>query len=341
MEGQENIAYLRTTGGGSNGLQYRLPYLPSTIRGLPPSTLGNPMDALAFALLSLLAFGPLPADAAAPRRWGFFGHEMGARAAAAGLPADMPAFFREAGEQLAYLNGEPDRWRNRAAPAMDQAFSYDHYLWLENVPGSALNAADRFSFMDSLSASGPGHGLRDVGVLPYRMLEMYQRLVTGWRLWRAEQDPGRRAWIEARIVNDGGILGHYVMDASNPHHASRHHNRWHPDDPNPQGYTTDPAFHGGFERFFVEAHVRQEDVSSRLTGAPRSVAGNAWGAILGEIRDSHDHVEQLFRLHRDIGFDPAGPLRPETRDFAADRLAVGADALRSLWWSAWLESATP
>ena len=131
------------------------------------------------------------------------------------------------------------------------------------------------------------------------------------------------------------------MDASNPHHASKHHNRWHPDDANPQRYTTDPAFHSGFERDFVEAHVRLEDVSSRMSRPARSVVGDVWSAILEELRDSNAHVEELFRLERDVGFDPAGPLRPETRNFAAQRLAVGARALRDLWWSAWLESANP
>ncbi|HSL68895.1 MAG TPA: hypothetical protein VK864_01570 [Longimicrobiales bacterium] len=275
------------------------------------------------------------------RSWGFAGHELGARAAAAKLPAAVPAFFRSAGDQLAYLNGEPDRWRNHAVQAMDRAWNYDHYLWLENVPDGALDAGDRFTFMNALRAAGPAHDLPNVGLLPYRMLELYQRLTTEWRLWRAEQQPARKQWIEARIIHDAGILGHYVMDASNPHHASKHHNRWHPDDPNPQGYTTDPAFHSGFERFFVEAHIRPDDVNRRVTGAPRSVAGNAWRAILDEIQDSHSQVERLFRLQRDIGFSRTGPARAETRDFAAERIAVGARTLRDLWWSAWLESAAP
>jgi hypothetical protein len=136
-----------------------------------------------------------------------------------------------------------------------------------------------------------------------------------------------------------GIMGHYVMDASNPHHASKHHNRWHPDDPNPRGYTTDPAFHSGFERDFVQAHIRQQDVDSRVPGTARSVAGNAWVAILGEVRDSHGQIEALFTLQRDLGFSSTGSPRPETRDFAAERLAAGARTLRDLWWSAWLESA--
>ena len=275
----------------------------------------------------------------APRRWGFLGHEMGATAAARALPADVPAFFREAEGRLAYLNGEPDRWRNRAAPAMDQAFSPDHYLWMENVPDGALEAPDRWAFVAALYAAGVEGGQRDVGLLPYRVMELYERLVTEWRLWRSETDTERRGWIQARILDDAGILGHYVMDASNPHHASRHHNRWHPDDPNPEGYTTDPAFHGGFERDFVEAHVTFADVAPRVDAPARSVMGRARDAILEELRGSHDQVETLFRLHRDVGFTADGPTRPEVRDFAAERIAVGAETLRDLWWSAWLESA--
>jgi hypothetical protein len=51
-------------------------------------------------------------------------------------------------------------------------------------------------------------------------------------------------------------------------------------------------------------------------------------------------VDTLYRLEKEVGFDPAGPLRAETRDFTAERLAAGAAMLRTLWWSAWLESAT-
>ena len=219
--------------------------------------------------------------------WGFAGHELVRGPLPPGYRPRCPAFFRNSSEQLAYLNGEPDRWRVRALTAMDQAFNYDHYLWLENVPAGALSSVDRFAFTEVLRAAGPGHDLANVGLLPYRMLELYQQLATEWRLWRTEKDSVRRKWIEARVVDVAGILGHYAMDAANPHHASKHHNRWHPDDPNPQRYTTDPAFHSGFERDFVQAHIGQQDVSSRVTGAARSVAGNAWAAIMAEIRDSH------------------------------------------------------
>ena len=262
---------------------------------------------------------------------------MAARAAVEGIPRDMPHFFRAAGDALVYLNPEPDRWRSRALREMDQALSYDHYIDLENVPGPALDASDRYAFMRELRRAGMERPERDAGFLPFRIVELYQRLVTEWRLWR-EADPRTRPLIEARIVNDAGVMGHYVTDAAQPHHTTIHYNGWNEQAPNPEGFTYDRSFHGRFESAFVDAHVRQDDVIRRVRGEPASVAGAARRAVMDYIQSSHDLVTTLYRLDRDHGFDPGGRAAPETVDFAAERLAAGADMLRTLWWSAWIES---
>lgn len=297
---------------------------------------------LSAALLAahVLAVSPGPGHAATPpRRWGADGHEMAARAAVSTLPSQLPAFFRDAGDQLVYLDPEPDRWRSRELNEMDKAWSYDHYIDLENVPAGALDAPDRYAFIRALHRAGIERPEVDAGFLPFRIVELYQRLVTEWRLWRDESDPARKAWIEQRIVNDAGILGHYVTDAANPHHTTIHYNGWNKDAPNPNGYTTSNDFHWRFESLFVQAHVHQGDVDQRVTGAVRSVAGDARAAVMAHIRGSHAQVETLYKLEKDFGFDPDKAARPETRDFAAERLAAGAEMLRTLWWSAWLESA--
>jgi hypothetical protein len=275
-----------------------------------------------------------------PRRWGSDGHEMAARAAASTLPAELPAFFRQAGDQLVYLGPEPDRWRNRNLKEMDGAWSYDHYIDLENVPAAALDAPNRFAFITALHEAGIEHPESDAGFLPYRILEVYERLVTEWRMWRAETDATTKGWIEERIVNDAGILGHYVTDASNPHHTTIHFNGWNKDTPNPNGYTTSSDIHSRFESGFVRAHVSQDDVDERVPADVRSVAGNARAAVMAEIRDSNAQVETLYRLEKEYGFTTADDAAPETVDFVAGRLAVGADMLRTLWWSAWQESAS-
>lgn len=263
---------------------------------------------------------------------------MAARAAVRALPGGIPDFFLQARDQLVYLDPEPDRWRSRELQTMDQAFGYDHYIDLENVPGGALDAVDRWTFVRRLYEAGIERPERDVGFLPYRILELYQRLTTEWRLWRAEPDPRRREWIEARIVNDAGILGHYVTDAANPHHTTIHFNGWSEAVPNPNGYTTDREFHYRFESAFVEAHVRQQDVDRRVTRA--SVAADPRAAVMAHIRASHDEVRTLYELEQRYGFDPDAGARTQTRDFAAERLAAGASMLGTLWWSAWQESAS-
>lgn len=289
--------------------------------------------------LALLAVTPGGTGAPPPVRWGEVGHVMAGRAAAQALPNEVPAFFRAGSEQLAYLNPEPDRWRERNLREMDQAWSYDHYVDLENLPPGALEAPDRWVYLRALYDAGLERPERDGGFVHLRIVEMYQRLVTEWRLWRAETDPQRRRWIEERIVNDAGVLGHYVTDASNPHHTTIHFNGWAESAPNPHGYTTGRDFHARFESQFVRAHVRYEDVASRVPAAPRSVAGSARAAIVAHVVATHAQVETLYRLDKEIGFDPSAPARPETLAFAADRLGAGAVMLRDLWWSAWLESA--
>lgn len=265
---------------------------------------------------------------------------MAAHAAGVILPRQMPEFFREATDQLAYLNPEPDRWRSRSASEMDRAWTHDHYLNLERVPEPALGEPDRFAYLDALRAAGLATPERDGGLLLFRIVELYQRLVAEWALWRAERDTVRRGWIEQRIINDAGILGHYVTDASQPQHTTIHFNGWDRGSSNPEGYTTDRDFHARFETAFVNAHLTQGDVSRLVTTPPRSVAGMARPTVLEHIRAAHARVEELHRLDRDFGFRPDRPARRETRDFAAERLADGARMLADLWWSAWLESAS-
>jgi hypothetical protein len=62
-----------------------------------------------------------------------------------------PMFFRAADDQLAYLNGEPDRWRDAREQALGtwlNATSKEHYVFLDLVPPEALPAPDRYAYLD-------------------------------------------------------------------------------------------------------------------------------------------------------------------------------------------------
>lgn len=269
--------------------------------------------------------------------WGEHGHIIVGQAAANALPADMPEFFRKAGPQLAYLNPEPDRWRNsieRAKdPAMDGAHSTEHYVDFEKVPGNALAAPTRLAYLDSLHAAGiKGSG---PGLLSFTALEVWQRLRVGFRDWRGAPNDQVRLWIEDRIINDAGILGHYVADGSNPHHTTQHHDRWIGE--NPRGFTTERGFHSRFESQFVQARINLADVTPRVA-RDAVVRTDARREINQYLRHSFSLVERLYELDKQDPFN-ARNMSPEHKAFAAERLAAAATMLRDLWYTAWVTSA--
>ncbi len=288
------------------------------------------------ALGAAALWGLAPAKPA-PVRWGADGHRMATRAAHAILPADMPAFFREAGDQLEYLSPEPDRWRSGTLREMDEAWKYDHYIDLENVPPGALQASDRFEFIEALYEAGIDRPQQTVGFLPFRILEMHQRLATGFAHWRLAPAGSDRNWIEARILNDAGILSHYAVDAAQPHHTTIHFNGWARGAPNPKGFTTDRDFHNRFESGFVRAHLTYEDLPPRMPSSPATLS-DVRGAIWEHVRSSNATVERLYALEKAHGFDAKAPPHPDVREFAIQRLVAGAEMLAAIWWTAWLES---
>jgi hypothetical protein len=297
------------------------------------------------ALLSALALGvtatlsvPAPLNA-----WGDYGHRLVGLVAATTLPADMPAFFTAAAPRLAYLNPEPDRWKDRAErqlePALEGGTSPDHFINSDLVTpaqlAGALAARDRWGFADSLRAAGVSPQV--MGLLPFTILEYSSKLRGDFRLWRIAPDSTVRAWIEQRIIDDAGILGHFVADGSNPHHTTKHYNGWTGD--NPKGYTTDNRFHGRFESQYVQAHIRESDVRAALTAAPQ-VFPRTRDAVLAYLERTHQLVDTLYALEQGATFRPE-TTTPEQKAFAAARLAAAAAMLRDVWYTAWITSGRP
>ena len=272
--------------------------------------------------------------------WGDAGHRITGEAAARALPPSAPAFLRNAARQLAYLNPEPDRWRDRTEstidPALDRATAPEHFIDMELVPpaalAGALRARDRFAFLDTIAAAGAKGSV--MGLLPFKMLEMSEQLRIDFRNWRAAPD-SLKPWIEQRIIDDAGILGHYVADGSNPLHTTVHYNGW--TGANPNGYATDTRTHARFESNYVSANIKLADVTSRMDTVAR-VFPDMRAAIIDYLRESNAHVEELYRLDKAHTFD-ATTTAPEDKAFVVDRLAAGARMLRDLWWTAWVTSA--
>jgi hypothetical protein len=290
---------------------------------------------LSAAVVSALLLVPanLPA-------WGDAGHRLSGLAALEKMPAETPAFFRRASQQLSYLNPEPDRWKDRAERTLDPALyggtSPEHYVDMDLVPPAVLRAAlaapDRWAYADTLRKAGVSPST--MGLLPFEILELAQRLRGDFRLWRIAPDSTVRSWIEQRIIDDAGLLGHYVTDGSNPHHTTKHHNGWVGE--NPKGYPTDNRFHSRFESQYVQAHIKLPDIVGAMQGQPR-VFPNLRLAVLAYLETSFAQLDTLYAI------DKATPFHPETTNarqkaFASARLAAGAEMLRDIWWTAWVTS---
>src|SRR6185436_4507217 len=175
---------------------------------------------LAGAVFVSLSLAP-PANA-----WGEEGHRFINRVAAEHLPEDMPPFFRNAGVRLSFLGPEPDRWRDSKElfKALTEVNGPDHFIDIDKPENFAELPNDRYAYADWLRTKGKDP--KDVGYLPYSILEGYQKVQVLFRLWRDRQHEAEREQIEQNIIYYAGVVGHYVADGSQPLHTSIHYNGW-------------------------------------------------------------------------------------------------------------------
>jgi hypothetical protein len=307
---------------------------------------------VASTLISLIATQPTWA-------WGRDGHMMINRLAAANLPADVPAFMRNANalNVMEWMGPEPDRWKQRdAEPELVATQSPDHFLDYEwAIYGAKACTAGtpdcvagyvfprkRYDYIRALAAALPQHPeiktTESVGFQPWQVEEVWERLKSDLREYRrvvaANQDTGP---VQLAVLFDAGWLGHYVGDGSQPLHITIQYNGW--TGPNPNGYTTAHKIHAQFESVFVSANVKAADVNPLVAAAKPTVIDNEWTQYLEYIHHSNSLVEKVYQLEKTGAFTDAGT--PEGKAFTDERLAAGAIELRDLIYSAWVHSADP
>jgi hypothetical protein len=147
--------------------------------------------------------------------------------------------------------------------------------------------------------------------------------------------------VKTYLANDVafymGWLGHYAADAAMPLHDSIHHDGWSGD--NPKGYTRDPKIHGRFESQYVDLIGATEgDLLKYVLKTPRYLE-DPWEAILKHSLDARNFVEDVYRLDQRHAFEKTDD--QEARELVSKRLAAGAEFLRDLTYTAWIDSAKP
>lgn len=293
------------------------------------------MSALRIRAVRIILTVVMLANSAWP--WGNEGHMAINRIAAEKLPSDVPAFLRSAADQLAYLGPEPDRWREKSELALKLSQEPDHFIDLELVEGMTL-PPDRYSYYRALEAKRkqtPGLLPEKVGLQPYITMEVFGRLVVAFREYRhAVRDHASPEFAERDAIFYAGWLGHYVADGSNPLHTTIQYNGWM--GANPNGYTTENTIHWKMEGQFVAANAKQLSFANLVSDTPQKL-DDPFNDYLAYLRASNALVEKCYQLEKQGGFEGEGT--PASREFIEQRLAAGAQMLRNLWYTAWLDSA--
>jgi hypothetical protein len=292
----------------------------------------------ALALLPLISAQPALA-------WGTDGHMMINRLAGQSLPADIPAFLRTpaAIDALEYYGPEPDRWRSTAEPELNAAQAPEHFIDLEWADLAGPLPRNRYDYIRALAAAQSKHPdipltPEKVGLQPYVTTEVYERLQSAFRDYRAlvaakkDTKPS-----ECEITFLAGWLGHYVADGSMPLHTSIQYNGW--VGPNPNGYTTEHHIHSQFESQFVHENVKISDVAPLVAAAKPAVLGDVLNDYVAYLRHSNTLVEQTYQLEKAGAFTGAGT--PTGKAFVDRQLAAGAVELRDMIYTAWIKSAEP
>jgi hypothetical protein len=267
--------------------------------------------------------------------WGEEGHRYINRVAAEHLPQDMPEFFRNASVRLSFLGPEPDRWRDgrELFKALTEVNGPDHFIDIDKPENFEELPNDRYLYADWLRAKGKDP--KDIGFLPYSILEGYQKVQVLFRMWRDPQHQSEREQIEQNIIYYAGVLGHYVADGSQPLHTTIHFNGWSTSS-NPQLYTREPL-HGRFESEYVKAQIKPEDFSGLVKTATR--LQDPFADIAKYLLQSFNRTADVYRMDKPARWD-ANNRNPESKKFVAERLAAGSQMLANLWYTAWLGSAS-
>jgi hypothetical protein len=286
---------------------------------------------------SFVAFVALAVTAASAYAWGNEGHRMVNRLAASLLPSDVPAFLRSdaAVAEIEYLGPEPDRWRALAEPELSAAQAPEHFIDLEPADALGPFPRNRLDFESKVFASGQRP--EKIGLQPWETMEVWERLKAALREYRHLIAAGQNTQaVEQAVIFYAGWLGHYVGDGSQPLHTTIQYNGW--VGPNPNGYTTEHSIHWQFEGPFVGANIQPAQIQAKMSPV-HAIDGDLFTAYIAYLRDTATHVEKVYQLEKAEGFVGAGS--PESRDFAAARLAAGASMLRDMIYTAWLESDKP
>ncbi|MEE8409065.1 MAG: hypothetical protein V3T05_05630 [Myxococcota bacterium] len=315
-------------------------------------------------------------EAAPAGAWGERGHDIVTQVAvrlaierSGGNPALATPLLARSG-MLGHLSNVPDIVWRAASPEVIEANGPTHYVALDQLAPAPLSmtlASLPIPYATAAAATRTrGHDLAtQTGTAPWRVEQLALLLEQAWRRVAAIEKPTRDSLEEP--VNEAllyaGLLSHFIADLANPDHTGSDFDGWH---------IKQGGLHDYFESKLVDAlpldlaqavfdaaRSRRPIAALRkkLTAAERQAVGDdALGIAFLVSLDSYRRRGDLFGL--DLRYAILAPSRtaparmpatrrepaiaaPKQRAFIVSRLALGADALATIWVDAWTQAGRP
>lgn len=310
-------------------------------------------------LLAFAAFQPLLA-------WDYEGHRTVNLLALASLPTNFPAALRDAAaqERVGFLAGEPDRWRNLPDRPLRHFNGLDHYFDMEYLTDYyAMTATSlspfRYEFtaqMAAVRAKSPEKFPADdkdndrtkylPGFLPWAIVENYAKLKSGFSYLKVFEEmgtPEEVAQARQNLLYIMGTMGHYVGDATQPLHTTKHFNGWVGE--NPKGFATNKTFHSWIDGGYLRKVGGLKDAELRvklrpaaplmLDGAAVRDAEEVFKVVMHFLVEQHKLVEPLYEMNKDGRLSGNGEKGMEAFPILTKQISLAAQMLGDLWLTAY------
>jgi len=275
-------------------------------------------------ILALILASAVPASA-----WHGPGHRLATEVAVEACPAEMPAFFREGGKQIAHCSLDPDLFtRPIGGKELDATEGPEHYFDMEHV--RKLRVPDtryeflRLIFENKMSA-------KEVGLLPYALQEWTQKLTVAFAEHRQWPD---NPYIQAKCLVYAGTLAHYAADACQPLHTTIHYDgRVSKDGASPR-----TGIHLRVDALLGKLDI--QDKAAFAKGLKVQRYGSLFPAILQQISTMHGLVDTVYSLQKEIpAYEDALKQDTNIGRFTMGQLEASSAFIASLWRTAWHDSA--
>lgn len=291
--------------------------------------------------------------------WDAAGHRMITWLALDGLSADAPEFLRDPAVRHAvgWQSAEPDRWRGVRSAYLMHENAPDHFLDIEDLEKYGLTIGSlpklRYQYVAAMAVQRHVHpdqipphnpkldsaGQQEwPGFLPYAIVEHHAKLISAFKTYRTLvklDEPAREpqlAMARRNIMVEMGLLAHFVGDAAQPLHTTKHYNGWVGE--NPDGFTTAKTFHAYIDGGLIRKAKIDYAMAKPTQKYEITIEGtDPWDAVIAHITRSHDQMKRLYELEK------AGTLDGEEgKSLVVSRLNDGAAMLAALYNHAWKSS---